>query len=242
VAADLAFDAFLERYRNKDVIVMMYHQHIPLPDPMTNPSSQARAKYYSVRGVPSFVIDGDSSNSGGGPRSMANSIYDMLSSVIEKQLEAQAEAEIKLNADVAGPVVKVTANVANIKRESGQLRRQLALVEESLRFNGENGIRFHPMVVRSLAGENAGGFAVDRSKLTPVEWQFDLKAISDELKKHLDDFEKSRTEDKYTFAEKKHVINPGNLTVVAFLQDDKTRQVLQTVSLKVGSLATVSTK
>ncbi|HEV8483749.1 MAG TPA: hypothetical protein VGV87_09390, partial [Blastocatellia bacterium] len=200
VAADLAFDAFLERYRNKDVIVMMYHQHIPLPDPMTNPSSQARAKYYSVRGVPSFAIDGDSSQSGGGSRTMAVEVYDRLSPFIEKQLEAPAEAEIKLNLDVTGPVVKITANVANVKRDSGQLRLQLGLVEESLRFNGENGIRFHPMVVRSLAGENAAGFALDRSKLGPVEWRFDLTAITEELKKHLDEFEKSRSEDKYTFA------------------------------------------
>ena len=242
VAADLAFDAFLERYRNKDVIVMMYHQHIPVPDPMTNPSTQARAKYYNVRGVPSFAIDGDTSQSGGGPRNAAGEVYDRLSPIIEKQLEAAAEAEIKLNADVVGPVVKITASVASVKGDSGQLRLQLALVEESLRFNGENGIRFHPMVVRSLAGENAGGFALDQSRLTPVEWQFDLKAITEELKKHLDDFEKSRIDDKYTFSEKKHVINPGNLSVVAFVQDDKTKQVLQSVSLKVGSLATVSTK
>ena len=242
VAADLAFDAFLERYRNRDVIVMMYHQHIPVPDPMTNPSTQARAKYYTVRGVPSFVIDGDSSQSGGGSRTNAVDVYDRLSPVIERQLEAPAEAEIKLNADFTGPVVKVTANVANIKRESGQFRLQLALVEESLRFNGENGIRFHPMVVRSLAGENAGGFALERSKLAPIEWRFDLTAITEELKKHLDDFEKSRSEDKYTFSEKKHVINPGNLSVVAFVQDDKTKQVLQSVFLKVGSVQAVSTK
>ena len=242
VAADLAFDAFLERYRNKDVIVMMYHQHIPVPDPMTNPSTQARAKYYNVRGVPSFAIDGDSSQSGGGPRNAAREVYDRLSPVIEKQLEAAAEAEIKLNADVVGAVVKVKANVANVKRDSRELRLQLALVEDGLRFNGENGIRFHPMVVRSLAGENAGGFALDQSRLAPVEWQFDLKAIAEELKKHLDDFEKSRIDDKYTFSEKKHVINQGNLSVVAFVQDDKTRQVLQTVSLKIGSLPTVSTR
>ena len=242
VAADLAFDAFLKRYRNKDVIVLMYHQHIPLPDPMTNPSTQTRAKYYNVRGVPSFAIDGDSSNSGGGPRNGAYEVYDRLSPIIEKQLEAAAGADIKLHADLAGAVVKVTANVANVKPESAELRLQLALVEDGLRFNGENGIRFHPMVVRSLAGENAGGFALDRSKLSPIEWKFDLKAIAEELKKHLDDFEKSRVDDKYTFSEKKHAINPGNLTVVAFVQDDKTRQVLQTVSLKIGSLPTVSAK
>ena len=242
VGADLAFDAFLERYRNKDVIVMMYHQHIPLPDPMTNPSTLARARYYGVRGVPSFAIDGDSSNSGGGSRSMALETYDRLSPLIEKQLESPSEAEIKLKADVDGRVVRVTANVASVKRESGEFKLQLALVEESIRFNGENGIRFHPMVVRSLAGANAGGFALDRSKLAPIEWRFDLNAITEELKNHLDEFEKGRADDHYTFAERKNVINPANLCLVAFVQDDKTKQVLQAVTLKVGASQTVSTR
>ena len=80
------------------------------------------------------------------------------------------------------------------------------------------------------------------SSLAPVEWRFDLNAITEELKKHLDDFEKGRTEDHYTFAEKKHEINPANLWVVAFVQDDKTKQVPQTATLKVGALQTVSTK
>jgi tetratricopeptide (TPR) repeat protein len=41
VAADLAFDAFLERYTRRDVAVLMYHLHIPGPDPMANPAAQA---------------------------------------------------------------------------------------------------------------------------------------------------------------------------------------------------------
>src|SRR5262249_23591740 len=50
VAADLAFDGVLERYERKDVAVLMYHQHIPSPDPMTNTSTQGRAAFYRVRG------------------------------------------------------------------------------------------------------------------------------------------------------------------------------------------------
>ena len=58
VAADLAMDAALERYARKDVVVLMYHQHIPKPDPMANPSTLARAKFYGLRAVPSYSIDG----------------------------------------------------------------------------------------------------------------------------------------------------------------------------------------
>src|SRR5262249_42720754 len=54
--ADIAFDAAMERYGRKDLAVVMYHLHIPRPDPMTNPDTQARAKSYSVNAVPSFAI------------------------------------------------------------------------------------------------------------------------------------------------------------------------------------------
>ena len=39
VGADLAFDAAMERYSPKDVAVVMYHEHVPRPDPMTNPDT-----------------------------------------------------------------------------------------------------------------------------------------------------------------------------------------------------------
>lgn len=240
VAADLAFDTFLNRYQRKDVIVMMYHLHIPQPDPMTNPSTQARQKYYNVRGVPTFAIDGDSSMSGGGGRSATKSVYDRLLPVIEKNLEKKAEAQIKLDAVMTDSGIKVLANVTTTKSDA-KLKLQIALVEEKLRFTGENGIRVHPMVVRSLAGENAGGFALGE-KPEAISWRFDLSAISQELKKALDDFEGTRKEtDGYTFVEKKHAIDSTNLSVVAFVQDETSKQILQAVTVRVNGGQAAST-
>src|ERR1043165_2777161 len=134
-------------------------QQIPQPHPMTNPSSGAGRKYYNVRGVPTFAIDGDSSMSGGGSRSMTKGVYDRLLPVIEGNLEKKAEPQSKLDAVMADSAIKVLANVTGTKPDA-KLKLQIALVEEKLRFTGENGIRVHPMVVRSLAGENASGFAL----------------------------------------------------------------------------------
>lgn len=240
VAADLAFDTFLNRYQRKDMVVLMYHLHIPLPDPMTNLSTQARAKYYGVRGVPTFAIDGDSSISGGGGRSATKSVYDRLLPVIENGLEKKAEAQIKLDAVMSDSGIKVLANVTTTKSDAN-LKLQIVLVEERLRFTGENGIRIHPMVVRSLAGENASGFALGE-KPEAISWRFDLSAISQELLKALDDYEGTRkATDGYTFVEKKHAIDPTNLSVVAFVQDEKTKQILQAVTVKVNGAQSAST-
>ena len=235
VAADLSMDAFLERYQRQDVIVLMYHIHAPVPDPMANPSTKAYAKYYNVRGVPTVEIDGKVGlPEGGGGRDQAKEVYNKLQPLIDRELEVKAEAEIKLEAKMANSVIQVAAQVKPTKADASHLKLQIALVEDRLRFSGENRVRFHPMVVRSLAGEKAGGLALT-GKSEVMTWKFDLKAITQELKQHLDDLEKDWKGETYSFAEKKHVMDPNHLLVVAFVQDEQTKQVLQAASLKVNS-------
>jgi hypothetical protein len=235
VAADLAFDAFLERYTRRELAVLMYHLHVPIPDPMTNPSSLARGRFYGVSAVPSFAVDGDGSLRGGGTREMTPGVYERVRPMIERRLERSPQADLQLTAAREGGAVKVKAVVDKVNSESPALRLHVALAEERLRYTGENGVRFHPMVVRSLAGEKAEGFAVNPNGATAAEWTFDLKAISDEIKAYLDDFEKQGLRgDAYTFTEKKYEINPQQLVVVAFVQDAKTKSVLQAQYVKVG--------
>src|SRR5262245_23653091 len=95
VAADLAFDAVLDRYERRDVAVLMYHLHIPRPDPMANAATQNRATFYGVRGVPSYMIDGQA-GSGGGSREATEAIYNRFNPGIEKRLQVPGQAEIKL--------------------------------------------------------------------------------------------------------------------------------------------------
>src|SRR5262249_20252044 len=113
---------------------------------------------------------------------------------------------------------------------------QIALAENRLSYSGENGIRFHPMVVRSLAGLEYKGFIITSKDNQKFEWNFDVDAITDVIKKHLDEFEKNpyRSE-AFTFSEKKDRIDLNNLTVVAFIQDQKSKSVLQAVSVRVKS-------
>jgi tetratricopeptide (TPR) repeat protein len=231
-AADLGFDAMMERYDRSELTVLMYHLHIPAPDPMTNPSTQSRAKYYSIQGVPGYAIDGKQSG-GGGSRDMTQGFYDRVNPDVEKQLESPAEADLKLDASIEGSTVKAKATVANVKNDSANLKLHIVLAEEKIRFSGENGIRFHPMVVRSIAGPEYGGFAVTSKASQSFDWTFDVTAASAEAKKHLDEYEKAgHRGEAFTFTEKKDKIDPENLTVVAFVQDEKTKAILQSTLLR----------
>ena len=241
VAADLGFDGLLERYSRKDLVVLVYHLHIPLPDPMTNPATVERGKYYAVPGTPTPVVDGFRIPGGGGPRDMTKGFFDRVNPKIESQLELPAQAQINLTGSWEGDSVKANAIVDQIKTPSPDLRLQIVLTEEEVRYTGENGIRFHPMVVRSLGGKDANGFSLTGSAPAKIEWTFDVKAMRTDLKKYLDSYElEGHRGDKFTFSEKKYQIDSNKLSLVAFVQNMKTKEVLQTVYLRLTPPATAS--
>jgi hypothetical protein len=226
VGADLAFDAAAERYPTKDLAILMYHQHIPRPDPMTTLQTTARFKFYDGHGVPTFAIDGDSKVGGGG-RDNIKEVYDRFNPEIEKDLELPAEAHISVGASLSGSKVKVHALVKGVKSESPDLKVQIVLAEKELRYSGENGVRFHPMVVRAIGGPNAEGYDLHGEEAA-FDQAFDLDEISAAIKDHLDDYEaKGHRGEPFKFTEKKFEIAHNDLVVVVFVQDGKTKHVLQ---------------
>ncbi len=232
VAADLAAELAMDRYTRDEMIVLMYHEHIPRPDPMATPQTTARFRYYNGRGVPTAVIDGVISPAGGGSRNSTRPVYDRFIKAVENELESPPYAQLKLQAELDGNFVRVNAAVGQVAADAVNPKLQIVLVERELRYGGENGVRFHPMAVRSLAAVDpkSPGFDITSKDAQAFAWDFDLNAISAEIKKGLDDFEKSRS-DGYTFTEKKYEINPRDLLVVAFVQDEKTKSVLQAAQI-----------
>jgi hypothetical protein len=199
---------------------------------MTNLDTQARAKSYSVNGVPSFAIDGKKTL-GGGSRDMAPGVYERFNKDLEKDLETAAEAKIGVDAGLSGSSVKVAVAVKGVVSDSKDLKVQILLVEKEIRHLGENGVRFHPMVVRAMGGEKGEGFALQAKGSGNFEVNFDLDAVSKALKAHLDDFESKRA--GFKFSAKRDQIDRAGLAVVVFVQDEKTKHVLQSAYVDLGS-------
>ncbi len=247
VAADLAADLSMERYNRQELAVIMYHEHIPQPDPMTTPQTTARFKYYAGTGVPTLAIDG-TATVGGGARNATKEVFERITDGLErkvngvetrleginKRLEIPPEAKINVDARMAGNLVKTNVVVDKITSDSPNLKLHIVLVEEKLRYTGENGIRFHPMVVRSMAGADGTGLGINSRGPETLSWDFDLSKISAAIKQHLDEYEAGgHRGNTFTFVEKKFEIDPKELCIAAFVQDEKTKAVLQAVLLKV---------
>jgi thiol-disulfide isomerase/thioredoxin len=235
--ADVAFDAAMERYSRKDLAVVMYHVHIPRPDPMTTEGTTARYESYGKGGVPAYAIDGKK-NSGGDSRAMARWVFDRFQKDLETDLETAAEARVKIDASLHGDTVKVSAAVDNVKSDSKDLKVRILLMEKEIRHLGENGIRFHPMVVRAFGGEKGEGYAIEASGKGTFDAIFDLEAIGKDIRKQLDEYEaKGHRGEPFQFSAKKDRIDRADLAVVVIVQDDKSKHVLQAGYADLGASA-----
>jgi hypothetical protein len=118
------------------------------------------------------------------------------------------------------------------------LALNFALVEDDVRYSGQNGIRFHRYVVRALAKPADGGFAVAPDKTATLDASFNPAAISATLKAYLDDYAKHN--DRFgpiTFLSTDTTMQPSHLYVVAWVQDLKTHRVLDTAIVPVAESA-----
>ena len=103
-----------------------------------------------------------------------------------------------------------------------------ALVEDDIRYTGENGIRFHRMVVRSLTKPAAEGFDLTPGGPASLDATFDSITISNALNDYLDAYEKHNERfGTATFRSKDTKLNPAHLSIAAWVQDATTHRILQ---------------
>jgi hypothetical protein len=250
VGAGLAFEAAQERYSRQDFIALNYHVHIPQPDPMVNPSSVYRREFYGVNSSPTYVVDGETSG-GGGSADSAKSLFDSrVEPMIQKHLALAPRARIAVKATAAPGSVTARANVSRVTSTSARLRLHIVLAEEWVSFSGENGHRFHSMVVRGMAtapaprpkpgadpAAPAYGFALKPGTGGTFEFTFDLARLAADGNAHLEDFEKGRP--GYHFRERKNAIG-NDLVVVAFVQDEDTKAILQSTYFRLAGPKTTN--
>jgi hypothetical protein len=224
---DVALDAAMEHYPRRDVAVLMYHEHIPEPDPLANPSSAQRLAFYDVRGTPTLAIDGETVT-GGGNRAAAPGIYERFSPKIDSALKASPQLSLVLSAARQGERITAQARVDPLSQANKTMRLEIVLVERQVRYSGESGIRFHPMVVRAMAGAAGDGFVVDPAGAKVYDATFDVSQISAGLKSYLDSYEQEN--DRFgpiQFSEKKYSLDIDDVAIVAFVQDSDSKRVLQ---------------
>ena len=228
VAADVGFDALVTSYKPADAIFLQYHEHIPGPDPLTNADTVARMAYYSKRhkasfgGTPSTAFNGKPAAGGGGGMANAETKYGEFAKALDVALEETTDVGVRGGAKVAGDELTVTVELSGTKGLDENAVLRLVLVEDTVKYVGGNGLRFHHHVVRSLLGTGKGVKLADLKGGKYATTQ-SLKSLRADLTKYLDDFaEKGRA-----FPYPERPLDLKGLKVVALVQDDETGEILQ---------------
>ena len=244
VAADQAFDGLGERYDRNTVAILVYHLHIPGPDPMTNPDTERRAKYYQVGSTPTAVVDGLDIRTGGGSTAQAAMVFNDYNKRIEPRIAKLPEATFSnIQAKVEGQTVSVSGEVELGPEGTGnseRVRIRIALVQEVIRYTGGNGVRFHNFVVRKLMGSPEGMALGETGAKTRFSESENIQTLGDSYREYLTKYENEIAEKRrpgFKFPEKLDRIDPARLVIVAFLQDDVTKEILQARFVKPGQEA-----
>jgi hypothetical protein len=224
VSADIAFDAGLKAYKPADVVFLQYHLHIPRPDPLTNGDSEGRQQFYGdeIEGTPTLFLDGKPVKGMGGLRQHGKERYATLSEQINEELEKDPGARVKVSAQRKGDKVDLAAEVSDVQKPGDKVRLRFVVVEEVVRYAGGNGQRLHHHVVRAFPGGVEGQAVKEKSaRLTA---SFSLA----ELRKSL-----TASLEKGNFPEDRRPLKLENLRVVALVQDDDSKAILQAAQAEV---------
>jgi hypothetical protein len=223
IAADLAFEALGKTYTSGEVVLLQYHLHIPGPDPMTNKDSEARQSYYGneVRGTPSIFFNGKPAAGGGGGRAQAEDKYKAYREVIDPLLEGETKIKVSAQSKRDGDNITVTATASGYK-PGDKLKLRFALIEPWVRYPGGNGLSFHAHVVRALPG-GPEGFTLNKDSAIESA-TVNLRVLREQSSQDLDEFSNLAAKRPFSYR---------NLQMVAFLQNDETREVLAAVEVPV---------
>jgi tetratricopeptide (TPR) repeat protein len=243
-SADYAFDYLSEYFTRSEVAILEYHLHIPDPDPMANLETYSRYKYYDYGGfkdqhydfgghmeLPVVFIQGTARIDGGGKKVFTKNKFDEYKYTLEKFLTKNSNVKLSGSVKQTNDSISVDLqiNKESVIPDSASLH--LALVEKSIQYPANSGVTKHIFVVRSLFnGPNGTPIKLGKGNES-VSAAFNIIEFEEKLSKYLD----NPTNDPTWVAvvsvpwkQRLDELDRGNLAVVAWVQINKTKEVLQT--------------
>ena len=224
VSADVATGGLEKTYPRSDFIMLRYHQHSPAPDPLAVPMGEQRGgSYYQIPGTPVLVLNGQLLN----PSAVAGNLYNapntysVLREVIDDLLAESSDVAIELQATMADESIAISASVTGSESFPEDWRLRLCLAEDEIVHPAPNGVRVHEMVVRAMPG-GVEGIAPTEDGLT-FDSTITLQEVRDSIRAYLVQFPGLSAPQ----------MDMEKLHIVAFVQDDADRSILQAKAVPV---------
>lgn len=229
ITADTALAGLDRTYPTSMVVSLRYHLHDPQHDPLTNEDNEARFfNFYRASGTPFLLLDGIPVAGIVGTVSDAPARYNDIRNMLATRYSEDSNISIALSAVRNDDKIEVSANVDGADLTNEQLRLRIVLAENEVPFRGYNEIRTHPMVARKMIGGDRGFSPADGK----LGWQgtINVNEIRDSLHAYLTNYEENLGLEFSSMP-----LDLESLSLIAFVQDDATKQVLETRVVAVQS-------
>jgi len=254
---DDALDAMHARYQD-NVFVLVHHYEVPfvtpgasgmgptadgawtvdhgiLSVPYDRMARNAACGMIHVNGTCPTFYTADAMAFGAAP---APRLYDMVVPTVDSLLTLPALGAIRASVQYANGQIAVTAHLDSVAARSHPLKMHIVLVEDSLHFQGENHLRIWRMIPRRFAGDSATrfGFQVPSTRRGTFTTTFNLATIERELAQKnawIDrkDGREPRSPLEQALRTAATHLDPAHLSVLVFVHDDVTGEVLHTVRI-----------
>jgi hypothetical protein len=144
----------------------------------------------------------------------------LLRKVLDEALETESQGALKLNVRRQGDQLDVRAEVSDLKKTGEKVRLRFVLVEDVVRYAGRNGQRLHHHVVRHFPG-GVDGFALRQASAKPSA-SVSLSDLAKKLNEYL-----AKPAPQGPYLDDDRPLNLKHLKVVAIVQDDSSKEILQ---------------
>ncbi len=226
VGADIALSGLIKKYAETELIQLTYHQHIPGPDTLASSDTEARFSQYGARGTPTVIINGKQVRGVASGLPQAVEIYESIQKLINPVLKEKTDIKIELKATANDGNLNLSVEVKGLKEIPESYRLRMALAESEIDLAVRNGIRVHHMTVREMPGGIEGISPID-GKLKYSD-TISLGQLKNSLENYLSNYAEGMG---ISFGEVPLEFN--HMKFIAFIQDEKTGEVLQANSIPV---------
>jgi hypothetical protein len=214
-------------YFPRDKVAMLAY-HLPHPrlevDCLTNEVAQAQADVYSAPPAVQLV-NGRRQFPGTGKARDAEKIYKLGREVVLEGLEEASEFSLALTSTVDGDQVSGRLQITG--PAEADARVHIVLAEKAVLYPGRSKVIVHHMVARAALTRSVLGQAYEgEGGGMEIDFSSSLKRIQRSNSVYLEQLQAEGRGSVQTFAAK---IDPRQLTVVAFIRDNESREVLQAV-------------
>ncbi len=216
-------------YFPRDKVAMLAY-HLPHPrlevDCLTNEVAQAQADVYSAPPA-TQLVNGHRQFPGTGKARDAEKIYKMGREVVLEGLEEASEFSLALTSKVDGDHISGRLQITG--PAEADARVHIVLAEKAVLYPGRSKVIIHHMVARAALTRSVLGQSYEsEGGGMEIDFSGSLKRIQRSNSVYLEQLQAEGRGAVQTFAAK---IDPRQLTLVAFIRDNDSKEVLQAVQV-----------